>query len=85
MKKNIDNPDYDKLVAERLQKIEERSEEYKKAMEDYEKKIAEEKAATEKKDQKKEEIEKPLAPINPPEVAKQVEITEKVPRVATMS
>lgn len=38
-----------------------------------------------KKEPKKEAPEKPLKPINPPEVPIEVEVTEKVPRIANMS
>ena len=96
--KKVPNPKLEEEKAKREEEIKKRKEEYEKKQAEYTEKLAkyneekakieeENKRIKEEKDKKKlpEAPEKPVAPINPPEVPVEVEITEQVPRIALMS
>ncbi|CAL6095920.1 Hsp88-like_protein [Hexamita inflata] len=90
IKKKVPNPEYDNLVAKREEEIKKREEEFVKATEAYElkKKEVEDliaKDKEEKKEVKRDMPEKPVKSANPPEPAKEIEVSEKVPRIANMS
>lgn len=96
--KKVPNPKLEEEKAKRDEEIKKRKEEYEKKQAEYTEKLAkyneekakieeENKAIKEENDKKKlpDAPEKPVAPINPPEVPAEVEITEQVPRIALMS
>jgi len=90
VKKKVPNPDLESLVAKREEEIKKREEEFAAKTKEYEekKKVHDDLVAKDKEEKKEEKREAPEVPVkalNPPEVPKEIEITEKVPRVALMS